>query len=290
MHIHDHVLDPATSISTGLAATAAVGYSLYRLRSDTPGHQTQTHQTPSHDPSLIGVTAACIFAVQMLNFPLPGGTSGHLLGGVLAGIVLGPWAGILTVTAVLIVQCFLFGDGGATALGANVLNMAVVGSGLGYGIYYVVSRLLHGIQGRLAGAALASWTAAVIGASLCAVELSLGGQYGLTSALAAMGPAHMLIGIGEAAATVAVLAVLSNAGDEYDCSKTRITAARPKRSIVTGLATVLFLAAAVSPFVSQLPDALEAVLSTRAVAGGGAATSWAPLANSGRSETGDSPF
>ncbi len=272
MHIPGHALDPATSITTGLAAAAAAGYSIYRVRTD----------RRSYSPTTSGVAAACIFAVQMLNFPLPGGTSGHLLGGVLAGIVLGPWAGILTVTAVLVVQCFLFGDGGATALGANVLNMAVVGSGLGYGIYHITSRSLYGVQGRLAAAALASWISAVTGASLCAVELSLGGQYGLTSALAAMGPAHMLIGIGEAAATVSTLAILLNLQClyQYDCRKARITDATRQRNLIAGLMAALFMAVAVSPFASRLPDALEAALSKSvAYSGVASATTWAPLAD-----------
>ncbi|MEI6633539.1 MAG: energy-coupling factor ABC transporter permease [Chlamydiota bacterium] len=152
---------------------------------------------------LMGVMAAFIFAAQMLNFPVAGGTSGHLLGGVLAAVLLGPWAGALVIAIVLAVQCLLFQDGGLTALGANIVNMSFFGSVCGYGIYTAVK----GVSGgkTLAAVAVASWCSVMLASTACAVELALSGTVPLRTALPAMAVVHALIGVGEAVITCLVV-------------------------------------------------------------------------------------
>jgi len=154
---------------------------------------------------LMGVMAAFIFAAQMLNFPVAGGTSGHLLGGVLAAVPLGPWAGGVVISIVLVVQCLIFQDGGLTALGANIVNMSLIGSVLGYGIYAVV-RGESSERGRiLAAIAVAAWCSVVLASAACACELALSGTSPLRVALPAMAAVHALIGIGEAIITCLVI-------------------------------------------------------------------------------------
>ncbi|NLW93443.1 MAG: energy-coupling factor ABC transporter permease [Chlamydiae bacterium] len=153
---------------------------------------------------LMGVMAAFIFAAQMLNFPVAGGTSGHLLGGVLAAVLLGPWAGALVIAVVLVVQCLLFQDGGLTALGANIVNMSFVGSACGYWIYAAVRTATSGKT--LVAAAAAAWCSVVLASAACAVELALSGTVPLRTALPAMVAVHALIGVGEAAITCLVVA------------------------------------------------------------------------------------
>jgi len=154
---------------------------------------------------LMGVMAAFIFAAQMLNFPVAGGTSGHLLGGVLAAALLGPWGGAVVISTVLVVQCLIFQDGGLTALGANIVNMGLIGSSLGYCVYAVVR---HGSGERfriLSAAAVASWCSVVLAGIACAFELAMSGTSPLRVALPAMAAVHVLIGIGEAVITCLVI-------------------------------------------------------------------------------------
>src|SRR5690349_18577222 len=125
MHIPDAVLSPGVVALTSVGGALGFGYSLRRLRRSLGDRATV----------LMGMMSAFIFAAQMVNFPVGPGVSGHLLGGVLASVVLGPWAGAAVIAAVLIVQCFLFGDGGFTALGANFVNMGLIGAVGGYAIY-----------------------------------------------------------------------------------------------------------------------------------------------------------
>jgi cobalt/nickel transport system permease protein len=157
---------------------------------------------------LMGVAAAFIFAAQMVNFPIASGTSGHLGGGVLAALLLGPWAGTLVMTAVLVLQALLFQDGGITALGANVLNMGVLGCMLGFVVYRLLRRMLPGTRGALLAAFLTAWLAVVLGASLAAAELALSGTIPLRLVLPTMAGIHALIGVGEGLITAAALAFL----------------------------------------------------------------------------------
>ena len=200
MHIPDGFVSPATAAVTYVASGAAVAYAARRANA-TLGER----QVP-----LMGVSAAFIFAAQMLNFTVAGGTSGHLLGGALAAILLGPWVGTLVITAVLAVQALLFQDGGLLALGANVFNMAVVGVWSGYALYTLLGRLLG--EGRVAAMVrgfAAGWLSVVLAALCCAVELAISGTSSWAVALPAMGGVHALIGIGEGLITVAVLAFVA---------------------------------------------------------------------------------
>lgn len=150
---------------------------------------------------LMGVLSAFVFAAQMINFPVMGGTSGHLLGGVLAAALLGPWAGATVIACVLIFQCLVFQDGGLTALGANIFNMALMGTVGGYFLYRLVTKLWGGPKGVAIGAAAAAWFSVVAAASLCALELALSGTSPLGLVLPAMIVVHAVIGIGEGVIT-----------------------------------------------------------------------------------------
>ncbi len=157
--------------------------------------------------SLMGVCAAFIFAAQMINFPIPGGTSGHLMGGTLAGALLGPWAGSLVVIAVFIVQAVLFQDGGLTVLGPNIFVMGLIGTLGGYYLYSAIRNILGRDRwlGAATGLAVSAWASVVVAAVVVAVMLALSGTVPLGVALTAMVFWHALIGIGEALITVAAI-------------------------------------------------------------------------------------
>jgi cobalt/nickel transport system permease protein len=160
---------------------------------------------------LMGVMAAFIFAGQMFNFAVPGGTSGHLLGGVLAAILLGPWAGTIVMASVIGVQAIVFQDGGLLAMGGNIFNMGVVGTLGGFAVYRVLVPLLGGeANGRYPAAAIAAWLSVFVAALLTAFELAISDTTTLGLALGAMAGWHALIGIGEAVITVAALAFIAN--------------------------------------------------------------------------------
>jgi cobalt/nickel transport system permease protein len=158
---------------------------------------------------LLGVTAAFVFAAQMLNFPVAGGTSGHFLGAALAAILLGPWVACVVMAVVVGVQAFVFADGGITALGANVLNMGVIGAlAVGFGML-AVRRLLPRRRSVLLGiVAAGSWIAVMLGALATAIQLAISGTVPLGTVLPAMLGVHALIGIGEAVITTAAIAAV----------------------------------------------------------------------------------
>ncbi len=199
MHIPDGFINTGTAAATWLASAGGVGYAVRRIN-----RELNEKQVP-----LMGVTAAFIFAAQMMNFPVAGGTSGHLLGGALAAILLGPWAGMLVLTSVLAVQALLFQDGGLIALGANVFNMAIVGVLVGWAVYTTLQRLLGGKPwATMVGGFAAAWLSVVIASLAAAAELALSGVSPWQVAFPAMAGVHMLIGIGEGLITVGVLAFL----------------------------------------------------------------------------------
>ncbi len=155
---------------------------------------------------LMGVMAAFIFAAQMFNFQVIGGTSGHLLGGVLAAVLLGPWAGTLVMACVIAVQALVFQDGGLVVMGANIFNMGVVGTLGGYAVYRIIASAFGGeARARIPAAAVAGWVSVVAGAALMAIELSVSGTTTLAVAIPAMVGVHSLIGIGEALITAAAI-------------------------------------------------------------------------------------
>lgn len=204
---------------------------------------------------LMGVMAAFIFAAQMLNFPVAGGTSGHFLGGALASIVLGPWAGILVMTAVVSVQALLFQDGGLLVMGANIFNMGILTAVIGFGLYRLVSGRSRGV--RLAAAGLAAWTATMAAALITALQLWLSSTTRLEIVFPAMMGVHALIGIGEALITVAAIAFIEQTRPDL------ISAEKAKASggggwVIAGLMVTL-LAVFISPLASSNPDGLERV-------------------------------
>jgi cobalt/nickel transport system permease protein len=199
MHIPDGFLNTGVSVATGVVAAGAVGYGLYRAR----------EELDEKTVPLLALCAAFVFAAQMLNFPVAGGTSGHFLGGVLVAVLLGPWLGGLVIALVLLVQCLGFADGGITALGANVFNMAVIGTILSYSIFYGIKTVLP--KGRtyfLASVAAVSWLSVMLASGACAFELAISGTSPLGVALPAMLGVHAIIGVGEAVITTLVVAVV----------------------------------------------------------------------------------
>jgi cobalt/nickel transport system permease protein len=161
---------------------------------------------------LMGVMAAFIFAAQMFNFPVAGGTSGHLLGGVLAAILLGPWAGTLVMACVVAVQGLLFQDGGLVVMGANIFNMGIVGTLGGYYLYRLLAGALGGeARARIPAAAIAAWLAVEGGALAISLQLIVSGTVPAETTLPVMLGVHALIGIGEALITVGALAFIGTA-------------------------------------------------------------------------------
>ncbi|MEJ5222168.1 MAG: energy-coupling factor ABC transporter permease [Tepidiforma sp.] len=158
---------------------------------------------------LMGVMAAFIFAGQMFNFQIPGGTSGHLLGGVLAAVLLGPYAATIVMACVIAVQAIVFQDGGLVVLGVNIFNMGLIGTIGGYAVYRAIAAALGGeAKGRLPAAAIAAWLSVVTAAVVCSFQLAASGTTSLEAALVAMVGWHVLIGIGEAIITVGALAFI----------------------------------------------------------------------------------
>jgi cobalt/nickel transport system permease protein len=199
MHIPDGYLDGSVAAAAAVPAVAAVGYGALHVR----------RALDDRKVAMLGATAAFIFAAQMLNFPVAGGTSGHLLGGALAALLLGPWLACLVMAVVISGQAFVFADGGVAALGANILNMGVVGA-LGVGLAVAAARhLLPATRTTLLGlAGVGAWVSVMLGALLTALELHASGTVPLATALPAMLGVHALIGVGEALITVAAVGVV----------------------------------------------------------------------------------
>jgi cobalt/nickel transport system permease protein len=186
-------------VVVGYAVSAAIiGYSVYRTN-----QQLNERMVP-----LMGVMAAFIFAAQMLNFPVAGGTSGHLIGGALAAILLGPWAAVLVMTAVVAVQALVFQDGGLVVLGINLLNMSILSCLAGYAVYRGLGMLGSKPSGLLARGFAAAWVSVEIAAVAAAIQLALSGTSPLSVALPAMVGVHALIGIGEGLITVGALSFI----------------------------------------------------------------------------------
>lgn len=198
MHIPDGFLDTKTWLSLTVISTAILVATIKGFK-----REDLEQRIP-----LIGVTAAFVFAAQMLNFPVAGGTSGHFMGGVLCCILLGPWTGFITMSLVLIVQCLLFQDGGLTTLGANIFNMALMGSVGGFGLYFFFRLLLWGDRTRPVAYALAAWCSLMLAAFCTSVELSISGTVKLSLGLPAMLSVHALIGVVEAVVTTTALMTL----------------------------------------------------------------------------------
>jgi len=207
VHIPDGFINIPTSAGFGAAALGGVWYSIRRA-----ARLLDDRRIP-----LAGLVAAFVFAAQMVNFPVAAGTSGHLIGGVLAAVLVGPWLGTLVLTVVLVVQGFFFADGGLSALGLNVFNMALVGTLGGYLIYRgLIAILPKNRPGTLVSAGLAAGLSVPLAAFAFVLQYAIGGEGGvaLTTVAAAMGGVHLLIGIGEGLITAMVVgAVLASRPD-----------------------------------------------------------------------------
>ncbi len=242
MHIPDGFLSPPICAITATAATVSVGAALRRIQ-----HDSNERLAPQ-----LGMTAAYVFAAQMVNFTVAPGTSGHLLGSVLAAVILGPSAATIAMTAVFLVQTFFFVDGGYTALGANILNMGLAGTYGGYGIYSLLAGRNPNRKRCLASAAVAAWVAVMLGALLTSVELIASGKAPAAVLLPVMLGVHALIGIGEALLTTAALGLLWNVRPDL---LSRGVSPQPRARLwsAVGLTAV----AVASTVASAQPDGLE---------------------------------
>ena len=200
MHIPDGFIDAPVSLAAAVTSAGVLAVAVRKGRDEL-------------DDRLIpmaGLTAAFVFAMQMVNFPVAAGTSGHLLGGLLAAALVGPWLGAISIAVVLFVQALLFADGGLSALGLNVLNMAVVGVLGGYAVLRVLLRLLPRVRGRVPLTALvgvAAWASVMLAAGAFVIEYALGATSDVatsTVATAVLG-VHALVGVGEGVITAVVV-------------------------------------------------------------------------------------
>jgi len=246
LHIPDGFLSVFISILFWLLTIAVVAYALRRVNNDLGERQVP----------MMGVLAAAIFAGQMLNFSVAGGTSGHLMGAALATILLGPWAAILVMTCVVSVQALIFQDGGLLVLGANIFNMGIVGVAVSYMAYRTMQWLGRGAKrGLLAGGFIAAWLSVEASALSVALQLAISNVSPANIAIPAMGGVHALIGIGEGLITIGALAFLYKARPDL----VGIGAERPVQGRlvwVFGLLVALGLTIA-SPLASSNPDGLE---------------------------------
>lgn len=246
MHIPDGFLSVLVSVILWVASAITIAIALRRVSKDLGERQAP----------LMGVLAAAIFAGQMLNFTIAGGTSGHLMGAALAAILVGPWAAILVLTSVVSIQALIFQDGGLLALGANIFNMAIVGVSVAHMAYRSVQRATGGrAWGNLLGGFISAWLSIEIAALGVGLQLALSGTSPANIAIPAMGGIHALIGIGEGLITAGALAFL------YASRRDLVTqgAGTPSGGGAVWLAGLLIaLALAVaSPLASAHPDGLE---------------------------------
>lgn len=246
MHIPDGFLSTLVSVILWVISAGAVAFALRRV-----GKDLGERQVP-----LMGVLAAAIFAGQMLNFSVTGGTSGHLLGAALATILLGPWPAVIIMTSVVSLQALIFQDGGLLALGANLFNMAVVGVTVSYFLSASLQKLARGKSwGVFIGGAAAAWFSIVVASLACALELAVSGTSPANISVPAMGGIHMLIGIGEGLITVGALAFLYTA--RRDLFRTGEVTPKGGAAVwIFGLGIALLLAV-LSPLASAHPDGLE---------------------------------
>ena len=204
---------------------------------------------------LMGVMAAFIFAAQMINFPVAGGTSGHLLGGALAAIMLGPWAGMLVMTAVVSVQGLLFQDGGLLVMGANIFNMGLLTAAIGFGLYKAAEGRKRTL--KLGAAGLGAWLSVMAGALFTALQLWLSGTARLDIVMPAMLGVHAVIGLGEALITVAALGFIFRT--RPDLIEESDSPAHGGRGWIWVGGLISLIVVFLSPFASADPDGLERV-------------------------------
>lgn len=246
MHIPDGFLEPKVWVTLAGVSGAAVAAASKKVSKNM-----DERMVP-----LMGVLAAFVFAAQMVNFPIGGGTSGHLMGAALIASIVGPAAGLVIMATILILQALLFQDGGITALGANIFNMGIVGALLGYGIFKGMNTLTGNVRISVFAA---SWFSVVAASGAAAAELSLSGVVPAAVSFPAMMGVHAVIGIGEGAITIAALELVSkvNRGSVYALE----TAGKgiSKKATWVWIAVSVSVAMLLAPFASSLPDGLEKV-------------------------------
>lgn len=245
LHIPDGFLNVTVSVICWVISVLVIGMAVSRTNKSLGEKQVP----------LMGIMAAFIFAAQMINFPVAGGTSGHLLGGALAAIVLGPWAGMLVMTAVIAVQGLLFQDGGLLVMGANILNMGLLTAAIGYGLYRSVANRSQ--TTKLAVAGVAAWLSVMAGALATALQLWLSGTSNLQTVMIAMLGVHALIGIGEALITVAALSFIFRTRPDL-LGEGSASAEGGRGWIIAGV-VVSLIVVLLSPLASANPDGLERV-------------------------------
>ncbi len=249
LHIPDGFLSTVVSIVGWALALIMIGIAIRLTR-----QQLGERQIP-----MMGLLAAFIFAAQAINFPVAAGTSGHLLGGTLAAIVMGPWAATLIMTAVIATQGLLFQDGGLLVMGWNILNMGVFTAFTGYAVYVLMKRLIgEGTRSRFVAAFVGAWLSVEVGAIATAFELAASGTSPLSLGLPAMAGVHALIGLGEALITAGAIALLQASRPEVlEAGET--APGRKGASFVAAGMMVALVVAILSPLASSSPDGLEAV-------------------------------
>lgn len=246
MHIPNGFLNLSVTLVTWVLTILALGYALHRTSRDL-----DERQVP-----LVGVLAAAIFAGQMLNFAVAGGTSGHLMGAAIATILLGPWPAMIAMTCVVAIQALVFQDGGLVVLGANILNMSIIGVLVSYAVYQLAQKLL-GRQswGMYVSGFLAAWASIVVAALAVALQLAFSGRSPANLAIPTMAGVHALIGIGEGLITVGALAFIR--ATRPDLLHASSQPSRQSHLVwIAGLLVALVLAVA-SPWASAHPDGLE---------------------------------
>jgi cobalt/nickel transport system permease protein len=260
LHAPDGFLDTTTSVVTAIIAIVIVGFALRQSKD----------QLADKTIPLAGITAAFIFAAQMFNFPVAAGTTGHLLGGALAAVLLGPSVGAVVVTIVVVVQALVFADGGLTALGYNVINMAIIPAYGGYAVFRLFRKMFPANSGGVIGATgLAAWASVVMAAVAFSIEWLFGATAPIPfdTVFSAMVGVHSLIGIGEGIiSALAVGAVLSARPDlvygARDLDRAQLSEqrlAKTRTFVIGGCLVALVFAAVISQFAADDPDGLERV-------------------------------
>lgn len=245
LHIPDGFLSTAVTLVFWLITIAFVSIAARRLQ----------HDFDERLAPLMGILAAFIFAAQMINFPVAGGTSGHLLGGALAAIILGPWAAILVMTAVIGAQAILFQDGGLLVMGANIFNMGILTALIGFGLYRSAAGRSRRTKLLVAGAA--AWLSVMAGALSTSLQLWLSGTSTLNIVMPAMLGVHALIGVGEALITAGALAFIMQTRPDL-LSDAEVTQRGGRAWIVVG-AVITLAVILLAPLASANPDGLERV-------------------------------
>ncbi|MFX1571929.1 MAG: energy-coupling factor ABC transporter permease [Promethearchaeota archaeon] len=270
MHIPDGLLDPATLIVLWIVAIGVMIIGFFRIRKDFKEEDSEK-LIP-----YIGVLAAVIFAFQFVNYPVPGGTSGHLVGGTLVAVILGPWAAVIVLFLVLIVQS-LFGDGGILSLGANAFNMGIIGGLVGFYIVVFIVKILNKTSMKkemkvTIATAIGSYISIVFASFVCAIEISIGGAIPIEIAIPAMVYWHLLIGIGEAIISALIIFYIYRVKPDLITTESimmqkviTFNISKYKRPIISTILIIgtLMLMIAIGftiGFLSGAPDGLERVL------------------------------